>query len=153
MGPMTLLVVAMAVLFSQSSKVGSNVPAMYTDVVLAQIGIYPLLPGISAWVGSNLAPSWKRSIGLAWLLAAGNFGSLIGTNIFLDSEVPSYPTGFGVSLGIICLVLVAGCVLEFSPWRLNKVKLLKSGSEVRAHYTQEQLDGMGEKSPLYQYTL
>lgn len=126
---------------------------MYTGVVLAQIGIYPLLPGISAWVGNNLAPSWKRSIGLAWLLAAGNFGSLIGTNIFLDSEAPSYPTGFGVSLGIICLGLVAGCVLESSLWRLNKAKLLKSESEFRAQYTQEQLDAMGEKSPLYQYTL
>jgi sugar phosphate permease len=74
-GPMTVLTVALAVLFSQSPKVGNNVPAMYTGVVLAQIGIYPLLPGISAWVGNNLAPSWKRSIGLAWLLAAGNVGS------------------------------------------------------------------------------
>lgn len=74
-GPMSILTIALAVLFSQSPKVGHNVPAMYVGVVLAQIGIYPLLPGISAWVGNNLAPSWKRSIGLAWLLAAGNVGS------------------------------------------------------------------------------
>lgn len=74
-GPMSVLIVALAVLFSQSPKVGHNVPAMYVGVMLAQIGIYPLLPGISAWVGNNLAPSWKRSIGLAWLLAAGNVGS------------------------------------------------------------------------------
>ncbi|KXJ86564.1 major facilitator superfamily domain-containing protein [Microdochium bolleyi] len=152
-GPMTLLAVALAILFSQSPKVGSNLPAMYTGVMLAQIGIYPLLPGISAWVGNNLAHSWKRSIGLAWLLAAGNLGSLVGTNIFLDREGPTYPTGFGVSLGIICLGLAAACLLEFCLWRLNRAKSQKMESEVRQQYTQEQLDAMGEKSPLYQYTL
>jgi MFS family permease len=74
-GPMTLLAVALAILFGNSSHVSSRVAAMYAGVMLAQIGIYPLLPGISAWMGNNLAPSWKRSIGLAWLLAAGNLGS------------------------------------------------------------------------------
>lgn len=74
-GPMSVLLVALAVLFNYSKNVADNVPAMYVGVVLAQIGIYPLLPGISAWTGNNLAPSWKRSIGLAWLLAAGNLGS------------------------------------------------------------------------------
>ena len=74
-GPMTVLVTALAILFAFSGNIADHVPAMYFAIVLAQIGIYPLLPGISAWVGNNLAPSWKRSIGLAWLLAAGNFGS------------------------------------------------------------------------------
>jgi hypothetical protein len=74
-GPMSVLLVAMAVLFKYSADVAQHVPVMYVGVVLAQIGIYPLLPGISAWTGNNLAPSWKRSIGLAWMLAAGNLGS------------------------------------------------------------------------------
>ena len=78
-GPMTVLLIAMAVLFRYSADVANSVPAMYTGVVLAQVGIYPLLPGISAWTGNNLAPSWKRSIGLAWLLAAGNLGSKLDT--------------------------------------------------------------------------
>lgn len=73
--PMMLLAVALGVLFGESPKVGHNVPSMYTGVVLAQIGIYPLNPGISAWISNNLAPSWKRSIGLAWLFSAGNLGS------------------------------------------------------------------------------
>ncbi|KAK7179064.1 uncharacterized protein CC84DRAFT_1165423 [Paraphaeosphaeria sporulosa] len=33
-------------------------------------------------------PSWKRSIGLKWTLAAGNIGSLIGTNILPIKESP-----------------------------------------------------------------
>lgn len=73
--PMSVLTVALAVLFTQSPKVGHNLGAMYFGVILAQIGIYPLNPGISAWIGNNLAPSWKRSMGLAWLFTAGNIGS------------------------------------------------------------------------------
>ncbi|KAL2106942.1 hypothetical protein VUR80DRAFT_5922 [Thermomyces stellatus] len=152
-GPLSVLVTALAILFSFSSDVKGHVAAMYVGVVLAQIGTYPLLPGISSWIGNNLAPSWKRSIGLAWLLAAGNIGSLIGTNIFLDREGPRYPTGYGTSLGIICLAMVVACVLEFCFWTMNKAKSRIPESEVREKYTQEQLDGMGEKSPLFQYML
>lgn len=74
-GPLSVLIRAMAILFELSGNIKGNFGAMYFGMVLAQVGIYPLLPGISAWVGNNLAPSWKRSMGLAWLLAAGNLGS------------------------------------------------------------------------------
>jgi MFS family permease len=74
-GPLVVLITAMGLLFGLSGDMHDHVPAMYFGIILAQVGIYPLLPGISAWTGNNLAPSWKRSMGLAWLLAAGNLGS------------------------------------------------------------------------------
>lgn len=74
-GPLVVVVVAMGILLGLSSDISNNVGPMYFGIVLAQIGIYPLLPGISAWTGNNLGTSWKRSLGLAWLLAAGNIGS------------------------------------------------------------------------------
>jgi hypothetical protein len=43
--------------------------------------------------------------------------------------------------------------MEFFLWKFNKAKAALSESEIRQQYTQEQLDAMGEKSPLYQYTL
>jgi hypothetical protein len=82
-----------------------------------------------------------------------NLSGLIGTNVFLDSESPRYPTGYGTALGIICLGVVCALLLEFFLWRLNKAKAVFSEEEVRETYTQEQLDAMGEKSTLYQYTL
>ncbi|RGP78857.1 hypothetical protein FLONG3_3056 [Fusarium longipes] len=152
-GPMGVLLTAMAVLFSFAKDVGNSVPAMYVGVILAQIGIYPLLPGISAWTGNNLAPSWKRSIGLAWLLAAGNLGSIIGSNIFLDREGPRYPTGYGTSLAIICLAAACALVMELLLWRSNKARARLSEAEIRQKYSQAELDAMGERSPLYKYTL
>jgi MFS family permease len=152
-GPLILLTVALAMLFGLADRVKQNVGPLYFAVILAQIGTYPLLPCISAWTGNNLAPSWKRSIGLAWTLAAGNFGSLIGTNIFLDKEAPRYQTGYGVSLGFICLGLITALALEFTLKVKNKKKEAISEDEVRGQYTDEQLDKLGDKSPLFKYML
>ena len=76
-GSLVVVVVATAlgILMGLSSNIEGNVGPMYFGIVLAQIGIYPLLPGVSTWTSNNLGTSWKRSIGLAWLLAAGNLGS------------------------------------------------------------------------------
>ncbi|PIG79518.1 MFS transporter [Aspergillus arachidicola] len=151
--PMFVMLVSFILLFVLSANVEAYKGPMYFAVVLAQIGIYPLLPGISAWTGNNLPQSWKRSIGLAWLLAAGNTGSFIGTNVFLERQAPHYTIGYGVSLGIIIMGIITSCILEFSLWFLNRTKKRISEIEVRNQYTPEQLTAMGEKSPLFAYTL
>ncbi|KAF3025864.1 hypothetical protein E8E14_014799 [Neopestalotiopsis sp. 37M] len=152
-GPLIVLATAFGILFGLSNDVKSHMPGMYFGVILAEIGYYPILPGSTSWVSNNLAPSWKRSIGVAWLLAAGNFGSFVGTNVFIDKEGPRYPTGYGTSLGIICLAIAAASTMEFLLWRENRVKSKVSEREVRQTYTQAQLDAMGEKSPLFRYML
>jgi MFS family permease len=152
-GPLVLLTIALAVLFSLATEIKDHVGALYFAIILAQVGTYPLLPCISAWTGNNLAPSWKRSIGLAWTLAAGNIGSLIGTNIFLDREAPRYATGYGVSLGMICLGLATAVALELVLKIKNAKKAAYREEEVRAQYTDEQLDKLGDKSPLFLYML
>lgn len=43
--------------------------------------------------------------------------------------------------------------MEFFLWKFNKTKAQMSEVEIRQKYTQEELDRMGERSPLYQYTL
>lgn len=47
-------------------------------------------------MGNNLAPSWKRAVGMAFVNSGGNLGGLVGSNIFLDSEAPHYPLGYGI---------------------------------------------------------
>lgn len=74
-GPLIVLITGLAILFGFSPNASTSVGQMYFGVVLAQIGIYPLQPGITSWVGNNIVHSWKRSISLAWVLAAGNLGS------------------------------------------------------------------------------
>ncbi|KAJ5280927.1 MFS transporter [Penicillium angulare] len=151
--PMIVMLISFIMLFVLSANIEQYKAPMYFAIILAQIGIYPLLPGISAWTGNNLPQSWKRSIGIAWLLAAGNTGSFIGTNVFLEWQAPHYTIGYGVSIGIIVLGIVTCCILEFFLWRLNKVKRSIPESQTREQFTPDKLVAMGEKSPLYIYTL
>ena len=58
-----------------------------------------------------------------------------------------------MSLGIIAMGIIAACSLEYALWRLNQHKNGVSESEVRETYTPDQLAAMGEKSPIFKYTL
>lgn len=170
-GPMMLLAIALSTLLALGSFGAKNIPGMYVGVILAQIGIYPLLPGISAWTSNNIASSWKRSIGIAYLLAAGNIGSksggqipcldyadvqfpgLIGTNIFLQNEAPQYGTGYGVALAVVCLGICSALGLEFGLKRLNiaKERALQDQGEIFGGL--EASGDLGEKSPHWRYTM
>lgn len=41
-------------------------------------GLYPAIIGVISWIANNLAPSWKRAVGMAFLMTFGNLGGAIG---------------------------------------------------------------------------
>lgn len=49
--------------------------------------------------------------------------------------------------------ILAACVLEYSLWRVNCARAKHSEEDIRAQYSAEELDKMGDKSPLFKYTL
>ena len=92
-------------------------------------------------------------MGIGYMTCVGNMGGIVGSYIFIDSEAPTYPTGFGSSLAFASAGIVACSILEFGLWKLNEKKQHQSEEEWRLKYSDEQLDRMGEKSPLFKYTL
>lgn len=62
---------------------------------------------------------------------ASNTGGIEGSYIFLDSEDPGYPTGFGIGLAFAALTLVCTAVLELSYWRINKARDAMDEEEIR----------------------
>ncbi|CRK23531.1 hypothetical protein BN1723_013017, partial [Verticillium longisporum] len=141
------------ILFTKSGDIKNNIGACYFTVCLACAGMYPILPAVNAWNVANCPSPQKRAISIGFLVCVGNIGGLIGSYIYLDREAPRYPTGFGTSFGSASAGIIAGTVLEFSLRRLNKKKELLDEDEIRRTYTDEELDKMGEKSPLFKYAL
>ena len=115
--------------------------------------MYPILPGVNAWNVANTPNPAKRAISIGFLVCVGNIGGLIGSYIYIDREAPRYPTGFGSSFAFASAGIVAALILEFSLHRLNKKKALMSEEEIRSKYTDEELERMDEKSPLFKYAL
>jgi len=149
----SILVVAYSVLFVFAPRIASNVPLCYTMVFLACIGVYPILPGCNAWTINNLANAEKRAMGIAFMICIGNLGGLPGSFIFLSSESPRYPTGFGTSLAFAAAGIVSALTLEFCYHSHNKKYENVTEEEIREKYSDEELDKLGNKSPLFKYAL
>jgi hypothetical protein len=83
----------------------------------------------------------------------GNAGGLIGSFIFVDKEAPRYQTGYGTSLAFAATGIVAAIALELLLKRSNNKNAKLTEDEVHQKYSKEQLDAMGDRSPLYKYAL
>lgn len=115
--------------------------------------MYPIFPGVNAWNVANSAGAAKRAISIGYLICAGNIGGVVGSYIYQESEAPRYPTGYGNSLGFASAGIVAMLVLEFGLWSSNRRNERLTDEDVRAQYTEERLEKMGDRSPLYKYSL
>jgi MFS family permease len=152
-GPQLSLMTAYCVLFSFSAQIRNNVALCYTFVHLATISVYPIIPGGNTWIVNNVAGPQKRAMAVALMIGLGNCGGIIGSLIFKGDEKPRYQTGWGTSLAFIILGIVAACTLELVYSKINQKRDLKTKEEVDAHYSASTLEDMGDRSPLFRYTL
>ncbi|ETS83944.1 hypothetical protein PFICI_05820 [Pestalotiopsis fici W106-1] len=143
-GAQTLVMIAFIILFVKAADVKNNIAVCYFAVILSCIGFYPINPGGNAWTVDNLAGPTKRAQGVAFMIGMGNIGGIIGSYIYIDSEAPRYPTGFSASLAFAALGIVCCLALEFGYWRQNKKRAQMTEDEIRAKYTDEELEGMGD---------
>ena len=65
---------------------------------------------------------------MALVILGGNFGGTVGSNIFLSSQAPSYPLGYGLSVSVSLVVMLLGPMpMSVSSWartwRLQSVLL------------------------------
>jgi MFS family permease len=166
-----MLLVGFSVLFALAPHIQDHIAVCYTFVVIACMGIYPIVssiqpqfsssptqkssqvPAASAWCINNLAGPEKRvaSIGLFTTLA--NLGGFLGSWVFLNTESPAYPTGFGTCLSFAAAGIICALTVEWLYKRHNKKWENLSREEIEQIYTAEQLEGMGDRSPLFKYVL
>lgn len=125
----------------------------YAFLFTIPAGAYPAVNASLAWFSNNLAPSWKRSIGMALLNAIGSVGGIIGSNIFLENQAPHYWLGYGFCVGIVFSSILSGFGLLVLYSRENAKRDRLPVEEVKAKYSKEELIMMGDKSPLYRYVV
>ncbi|KAH8426022.1 putative MFS transporter [Aspergillus melleus] len=151
--PQCALVVAFGILFAKAADIDNNIALCYFGICLACFGMYPILPGVNAWNVCNIPNPHKRAVAIGYLICMGNAGGIIGSYIYREKEKPRYPTGYGTSLGFTVAGILAACALEFCLWSANKSNERLTTEEIEVMYTEDQLRDMGEKSPLFKYTL
>lgn len=94
---------------------------------------------------------------MALLISVGNLGGIAGSNIFISSQAPKYPTGFGTGLGMCVAAICMAFFLRKTFEKENKKRreLIETEGEaaIRARYGEQELLDMGDKSPFFIYTL
>lgn len=73
--------------------------------------------------------------------------------MYIDEEGPAYPTGFGLSVALAGSSLIVAAVLDLHFYLQNRKRARVSEDEIRQQHTGAELMAMGEKSPLFIYTL
>ncbi|KAL4867351.1 hypothetical protein BDV12DRAFT_171507 [Aspergillus spectabilis] len=151
--PLALVTIGYAVILSLDGALDTKIGPAFFAVILTTIGIYPIHPATTSWTANNLAPSGRRAIGLAFNICIGNIGGIIGSYMYLEEEKPKYQTGFGLSLALAGSALLVALALEVSFVFANRRKERAVEGDVRERYSDDELVAMGDKSPLFKYTL
>jgi len=76
LAPQSLLLIAYPVLFVYAAVIADNVALCYVMVVIACMGVYPIIPGTNAWTLNNLANAEKRNMGSGYFISLGNCGGM-----------------------------------------------------------------------------
>ncbi|KAI0378181.1 major facilitator superfamily domain-containing protein [Hypomontagnella monticulosa] len=127
----------------------------YFAIFLAAAGYSAQAPIVGAWTSVNVPNPSKRAAAIGLLMLFGSVGGgSIGSNIYLASEAPTYPLGFGFSVGATVLGAMIPATIHWWLMRRDNAKRDQMAiAEVHEQYTQEELSEMGENSPLFRYTL
>ncbi|KAL2213232.1 MFS general substrate transporter [Sarocladium strictum] len=150
--PQALVVISYCIITPLSPHIKDYIGACFFAVILSNIGVYPINPGTSSWASNNSAGAAKRSVALAYVLSLSSVGGIFASYIFIESEAPGYPTGFGVSMAAALAGIFAVAFLDFSYKRVNKKRDQMSIEEISEKYSEDDLARLGNRSPLFRYT-
>ncbi|KAL3460935.1 major facilitator superfamily domain-containing protein [Aspergillus heterothallicus] len=127
----------------------------YFAIFLAAAGYSAQAPIVGAWTSVNTPNPSKRAAAIGILMLFGSVGGgSIGSNIYLDEQAPVYPLGFGFSVGATVLGAMVPATVHW--WLMRRENKRREGVDVagvQARYTTEELGEMGERSPLFRFTL
>ena len=150
--PQAIIVISYCIITPLSPRIKDYIGACFFAVILSNVGVYPVNPGTSSWASNNSAGAAKRSVALAYILSLGNVGGIFASYIFIESEAPGYPTGFGVSMAAAVVGIFSVLALNFYYSKINKTRDNMSMEEISAKYSEEELPKLGNHSPLFRYT-
>lgn len=151
--PMVIVVVAYSIFLGLNGALATMRGPAYFAAILLCIGIYPIQPAAASWNANNIAPEARRAMAIALNNCVGNIGGIVGSFMYIESEKPTYHTGFGLGLALGGSGILMALFLEWSYKRGNAKKAELTVDEIQVRYTESELRELGDKSPLFKYVL
>ena len=147
-GPLCFSVIGYALLLAQKHvSVGVRFMALFFVVS----GCFAAITVSLTWINNNIVGMKRRGISTAILLALGNCGSVLGSNVYLTQEAPYYPTGYAVALATTVIAQVSAICYFVSVRHENRQKESGARDHLLSLPDAEQ-NMLGDKHPAYRYT-
>lgn len=105
--------------------------AGYFAMFLCGSGIYAFNCLLLTWVSNNLAPDYKRSVGVPLFICLGNISGIASSNIYPSTDAPRYLVGNAVSAGTesVAMICVLGMWWALRSRNIEKERLISEGAE------------------------
>ncbi|KAF3004938.1 hypothetical protein E8E13_007385 [Curvularia kusanoi] len=121
----------------------------YFALFLIVPGGYITQPIVLVWMSNLVSGHYKRSVSSACQVGFGNLGGIVASNVFFKKEAPKYPTGYGISLGMLWICGAACTALLF----LVKIENKKRDRGERDWRLEEpDADNLGDDHPHFRFT-
>lgn len=127
-----------------------SVGGRYGAIFLIVSGGYITQPVTLAWIQNNVAGHYKRAITSAMVVGFGNCGGIVASNVFITSQAPRYPVGYGVSLAFLWMTAAACVVLAWGVRRENGKR--EMGERDWRLDLGEESDNLGDDHPRFRFT-
>ncbi|EIT79221.1 permease of the major facilitator [Aspergillus oryzae 100-8] len=121
----------------------------YMGMFFVASGAFIMMSITVVWLCVNLGKGVKRSVGMGLLPAFGNCGAFVSGNVFITSQSPKYPVGFGVGLGFAVMAGVASTVYYFGLRAENR----RRDSQPEKEWTPESAQDLGDAHPDFRFQL
>lgn len=126
-----------------------SVGVKYFALFLIVPGGYITQPIVLVWLSNLASGHYKRSVSYAMQVGFGNMGGIVASNIFLGSEAPKYPTGYGVSLGMLW-ICEAACTRLF--WLAKRENRMRERGDMDWRLQEPDADNLGYDHPALRLT-
>ncbi|OCK78051.1 MFS general substrate transporter [Lepidopterella palustris CBS 459.81] len=142
------LMIGLAVEIAQVKTGGVRYMGMY----FMTAGAYLVMPLSVVWIAINVGKGYKRTVALAAIVAFGNCGAFVGSNVFITKQAPKFHTGFCTGMGFCCIGIVAATTMYIGLTIENKRRSAKR-AELPEVLDEMSLEDMGEDHPDFRYSL
>lgn len=124
----------------------------YMGMFFVTAGPYLTMPITVVWNAINVGKGYKRTVAFACVIALGNCGAFVASNVFITEEAPKYHTGFSTNMGFISLSLVSQTAL-YVGLRLENAKRDRKRRELPEVLDEKLYEDMGDRHPDFRYQL
>ena len=128
-----------------------SVSVRYFAVYLVMAGGYITQPITLVWLSNNMGGVYNRNFNAALQIGFGNLAGIIASNIYITTQKPRYPVGYGVSLALMLMCGVA-CTVFALGLRLENKKRERGERDARLSLPKEEVENLGDDHPKLRFT-